>query len=316
MPDEADTEEAEAPETDHVEPSPDDNPASVFDYRDPDEDTVETEEADGTDDETDEAKAEDEAESQEAEDDEDKPEQAAPDDNAEVDLPDGTKQTLGELKNGYLRQSDYTRKAQDVANIRRTTEAEAQRIAKVADAFVNHVANMLPPEPPPALAQADPAQYTRQKAAFDAAVAQVQSLVEIGGQAQETASMVSQEDHQRLLSDENSSLAAMFPETAKPESRKAFFDTVSEAATSLGYSPEELSRVTDHRLIALAFWAKRGMDGEKAKEQARAKVKDAPPTAPRKPGQSASKAGQSRKAMQRARSTGSLDDALNVDFDF
>lgn len=305
--------------TDNVEPSVTDNPDSIFDYHDPDEDNEEAEEANGTDDETVEAEAADEteeAEEDEGQETEDEPEQAAFSDDTEVELSDGTKQTVKELKDGYLRQSDYTRKAQEVANQRRTTEGEAQRIAAISEAFVDHIAKMMPNEPAPHLAQTNPAEYTRQKAAFDAAVAQLEKIIEVGNTAKETTQKFSQEDHQRTLQAEGQKLAEMFPETARPDKRQAFFGEVMEAATSLGYSDEELARVTDHRLIAMAHWAKRGMDAERAKEKAKAKVKDAPPAAPRKPGQTASKASKNRKAMQKARSTGRLDDVLAVDFDF
>ena len=300
---------------DNVAPSEDDTP-DVYDYFDPDEeqDTEEAVEDHGTDDETDEAKADDEAEGQEAEDD-DEPKSAVSDETP-VSLPDGSTVPLAELKNGYLRQSDYTRKTQEIANARTATEAEAKRIANVTDAFIDHIAAMLPSEPSPAMAQQDPQGYVRQKAAYDAAVAQVQKIIEASDQAKETVQTFDKQSHQELIQTENQSLAALFPETTKADGRQQFFSQVSEAAEGVGFSNDELSKVTDHRLFALAHWAKRGMEAEKAKEKAREKVKDAPPSAPRKPGQTAAKAGRNKEAMRKAVRSGRLDDVLSVDFDF
>jgi len=44
------------------------------------------------------------------------------DDNAEIELEDGVKTTLKELKGGYLRQSDYTKKTQELAEQRKELE--------------------------------------------------------------------------------------------------------------------------------------------------------------------------------------------------
>lgn len=43
-------------------------------------------------------------------------------DDTPVELPDGEKVTLGELRNGYLRQADYTRKTQEAASVRKEAE--------------------------------------------------------------------------------------------------------------------------------------------------------------------------------------------------
>ena len=262
-------------ETEVVELSQTDNPDSVYDYYDPDEDqdTEEVEEAKGTDDdEKVEAEAEDEADGQETEDDDDEP-QPALSDETEVSLPDGSAVSLAELKNGYFRQSDYTRKTQEVANARSATEAEAKRISAVTDAFIDHIANMMPPEPPAGLEITDPAKAYQMQKAYDRAVAQVQTIIEAGNQAKETVKAFDGQAHKELIQRENQSLAAVFPETTKADTRAKFFSQVSEAAEAAGFSTDELSKVSDHRLFVLAHWAKRGMEAEKAKEQAATKVK-------------------------------------------
>lgn len=299
--------------TDNVAPSDDDN-LDIYDYFDPEEDTEEVVDDQRTDDETDEAEADDEAEGQEADDDEE-PKQPVSDE-MEVSLPDGSTVPLAELKSGYLRQSDYTRKTQEIANVRSATEAEAKRIAAVTDAFIDHIAAMLPPEPPAALAQRDPNAFVRQKAAYDVAVSQVQKIIEASEQAKGTVQTFDSQRHKELIQRENQSLAEKFPETTKADTRQKFFSSVSEAAEIAGFTPDELSKVSDHRLFVLAHWAKRGMEAEKAKEKAREKVKDAPPSAPRKPGQTAAKAGRNKEAMRKAVRSGRLDDVLAVDFDF
>lgn len=58
-------------------------------------------------------------------------------DGVTVRLPDGTEVDSGELRNGYLRQSDYTRKTQEVAEQRR----EAEALKAEADDLLDRMAN-------------------------------------------------------------------------------------------------------------------------------------------------------------------------------
>ena len=113
----------------------------------------------------------------------------------------------------------------------------------------------------------------------------------------------------------NDKLTNLFPKTATREGRQKFFEDVQSVAGELGYSTDELRGVTDHRLFALAHWAKVGMDAAKAREKAQAKVEKAPPATPRKPGQGAATANRNAEAMRKLGRTGSIKDALAIDWD-
>jgi hypothetical protein len=87
------------------------------------------------------------------------------------------------------------------------------------------------------------------------------------------------------------------------------------AALDLGFTEAEVKGQTDHRILGLAYYAKIGMEAERAKETAKAKVTKVAPTPAKKPGQV--RGGKSnRAAMQKLAKSGSLKDALNVDYDF
>lgn len=318
MADETDTSDIES-ETDNVETSADDT-SDEWDYYDPDLDGPDTEgvaETDETEDEeADEADTPDEEASEEPEDEpDDQPAPKATED-ATVSLADGTETTVGELIKGHMRQADYTRKAQELANTRKTLEADASRIETITNAFVDHLANLMPPEPDPGLIYSDPTKYSQQKAIYDQSLAQVQKLVELGSQPKEVTQKLSEEDHRSMIAEENSRLVSMFPEAGTQDGRQKFFGNVQAVANDLGFSTEELQQVTDHRIFALAHWAQKGMAAEKAKASAKAKVEKAPKAPPRKPGQGARKTGRgNRDAMTKLGKTGRLSDALNVDFD-
>lgn len=297
--------------TDNAQLSESDTP-ETWDYYDPDDDqdTVE-EQAEGTE--------EGPVEGEQAQETEDQPDEAEEaEKSAEpviVTLESGAQVSLDDLKKGYLRQADYTRKAQDLSNRRTALEADVQRLEGITQAFVDHLASMVPAEPSPALALADPSRYTAQKAQYDAAVAQVQKLIELGSKPKEIKDALAQEDRRARIEYENQSLAALFPKVATEKGRAEFFRDVSQIAAEVGFTEKEIRSEIDHRLFALAHWAKIGMEAEKAKGKAREKVDKAPPATPRKPGQSAAKANRNVEAMRKLSRTGSIRDAMAVDWD-
>lgn len=294
--------------TDNAQPHDADTP-ETWDYFDPEEDTEVTQENEGTDDEaTGEAEAEtvDEAEEAEAE------QPATPE---RVKLADGSEVTFDELTKGYLRQSDYTRKAQEAANERKRLAQEAERIERITQTFVDHLAAMVPPEPDTALALRDPNKYTAQKAQYDAALAQVQRLIQIANEPKQVKDGMSKEEHARLVQSERAALAQALPEASTQDGLKKVYTDLQSVAERVGFTPQEVGQVIDHRFFVLASYAKKGMEAEKAAAAAKAKAEKAPPVAPRKPGQVAKTANRNAEAMRKLSRTGSIRDALAIDFD-
>jgi hypothetical protein len=289
-----------------------------WDYYDPDEDQdtaeapVESETADEPDEGEQAQEAEEQADEPEGEE-EPEPQEAGTE--FIVKRPDGSQVTVADLLKSEFRQSDYTRKSQELSNDRKAFDAEAQRFEGITQAFIDYLSGMIPAEPNASLALTDPNKYTAQKAQYDAAVAQVQKLVEIGSQPKEIKQERDQREHSARIADENRKLAELFPKTATEAGRREFWDMVQGVGGELGFAPDELKGVTDHRIFALAHWANLGMKAEKTKAKAKAKVEKAPPTTPRKPGQSGARANGNVEAMQRLRRSGSMRDALMVDFD-
>ena len=314
MTDETDT----TPEgvTDNVELSENDT-SEDFDYYDPDEDqdTEVVEATEETEDEADEIEAEDEAPDQEA--DEDQPEDEPIDDfisKLKAETPRFAEH-MEELEKGALRQADYTRKSQELSNERKAVEADAQRIQGITETFIEHLSELVPDAPDASLALSDPNAYTAQKAQHEAAMAQVQKLIELGSAPKEVTDAMSQADRNKLLTAENAKLIEMFPHAASGKGRETFMQNVQSVANDLGFTDQELGSITDHRVFALAHWARVGMEAEKAKTKVKAKAAKAPPATPRKPGQGAAKANRNAEAMRKLKRSGSLEDALAVDFD-
>lgn len=288
-------------------------------YWDPDEDEQDTPEdqaAEETEDEEGAAEEQPEPEGEEGSEEgaEDQPPAEASMD-AVVRLADGTETTVAELTKGHMRQADYTRKSQELATQRQTVSEQASQLENTLNAFIDHLSAIVPAAPDAQLAYIDPQKFMAQKAQHEAAMAKVQELVQLGNTPKQVQQGMSENDRRELVMRENQSLAEMFPETGTKDGRQRFFGDVQQVANELGFSNEELSQQTDHRLFALAHWAKKGMEAEKAKTTAKAKVQKAKPAAPNKPGQPARNANRNRDAMKKLSRSGSIEDALAIDFD-
>ena len=252
---------------------PESDTAEEWDYYDPDEDqdTEETQD-EATDDDGADADEEPETDEEPNDETEEEAAQAAP----EYDLGDGTKVKPDELVKGYLRQQDYTRKSQAVAEQRKSAETEVQRIQGITESFIDHLTTLVPDAPNANLAMQDPQAYVIAKAQHDAAMEQVQKLIEVGTQAKEQASGMTDAKRQEVLQSENAALIEKFPEVAEAKGREQFFNGAAEAAQNVGFDLGELGGVSDHRYFALAHWASIGMKASKAREAARSKTAKAP----------------------------------------
>jgi hypothetical protein len=169
--------------------------------------------------------------------------------------------------------------------------------------------------PEPSLAMTDPGKYVQEKAIHEAAMAQINAVVSQATAPKEVANKLTAEQRSEYLQSENAKLAEAFPQTAKPETRKKFFDEAINVAKELGYSDEEIKGATDHRMFKLAHYAKLGLAAEKSAAKAKTKVANVPPMAPNKRQPPNGKARANQDAMKRLASTGSIEAAMAVDFD-
>lgn len=234
-----------------------------------------------------------------------------------ITLKGGEQVKLEELKLGYMRERDYRHKTKDTAEKGRALEAMTTRVANTANAIADFLIAQLPPEPSPALAMQNPTEYTRQKAMYDVALNRVQQVIDLGNEPKAVSGELTQAASEETLAVENARLLESFPNLAKPEAREKFFADAFATAKELGWSDDELAGATDHRLFKLAHYARIGLAAEQAKSKAMTKVQNAPPAAlkaKQKP-QVAQNVQQSRDAMKRLSKTGSIKDALLIDFD-
>ena len=295
--------QAQVEETQPVEESEEDTEtaASVDD---------ESEVQDASDEESTEEQSEDEEEQKE----EDQPQTFT----VKVDGKDVTV-TLDELQKGYSRTQDYTRKTQQIAEVRKQVEAETQAVraerAQYAQLLGALQAQLQAAEPQvdlDRLYQEDPIEWVRQKEVLRerqekamAIQAEQQRLAQLQQAEQQRAT------EEYLLQQKDALLSAL-PEWKDPKKAKAEKALVVESAKAAGFSEDDLKNVYDHRLVLLL--RKAGLyDQMMSKRQGIKPVVSNGPR-PAKPGAAGrvSTTTESTRAKQRLAKTGRIDDAASA----
>lgn len=228
--------------------------------------------------------------------------------------------TLDELQKGYSRTQDYTRKTQQVAEMRKQTEAELQAIraereqyAQLLGALSEQVKAAAEPQIDwDRLYQEDPIEYVRQREVMRenrekaaAIQAEQQRLSEIAQQEQV-------KQLQEVKAKESQALLEAIPSWKDPAKAKAEKTMLVEFGQKMGFTPQELGNIYDHRVV-LALRKAALYDQMQAKRQGIKPVTNNGPK-PAKPGAAGrvSQMSDAARAKQRLAKTGRVDDAASA----
>lgn len=285
------------------------------DEADPDGDEAEEEDAD-------EEEGDEDSEGTEAEDDDD-----ADDANQVLfhDV-DGNPVTKEEAQRGYLRQADYTRKTQELAQYRQQLGQVQQQVVQERQTLAQNLEVALGVLEPrladlaktdwETLSRKDPYAYAEKRALFDQARNNYERVV---GEAQRLTQQREAErarQLQALRQREASLLAQAMPEITDPTKARSLKQRLVEYAVKEGLSESDAKNITNHKVIQWMEKARRYDELNESKlSVARKKVSKAPKRSI-KAGQPVSAAQRKAKAAndQRARlkQTGKIDDALSL----
>jgi hypothetical protein len=229
--------------------------------------------------------------------------------------------TLDELQKGYSRTQDYTRKTQQIAEVRKQVEAETQAVraergqyAQLLGALQAQLQASEPQVDLDRLYNEDPIEWVRQKEVLRdrqekayAIQAEQQRLIQLSQQEQ-------QQSMQQHLESQKDALLAALPEWKDAKKAKLEKAMLIESAKSAGFSDEDLKSVYDHRLVLLLRKAAL-FDQMVSKRQGIKPVTNNGPR-PAKPGAAGrvSTTNESMRAQQRLAKTGRVDDAADAIF--
>lgn len=226
--------------------------------------------------------------------------------------------TLHELKRGFLREQDYTRKTQELSEQRQAVRQERDDYARYIGLLKEKLAgerDLYTEQELADLRYTDPAEWAARSRENDNWRVQRQQQIRLIEQEQERVRSEQAEEARTAFIEtvqaENARLLEALPEWRDDAKREAELAELRQHLGKMGFGPEELSMVADHRLVLLARDA---MLYRKAATRVPAAVQKAREVALR-PGaksQAPSKVSDVTRAKQRLAKTGRVDDAAAV----
>lgn len=170
--------------------------------------------------------------------------------------------TEDDLKAGYQRGADYSRKTQALAEERRAFQAEVSQVqqersqyAQLLPVLAQQIAQALPPQPDPALRQTDPIEYMLQKEQYEEGM---QRLLAAQQEMQRVQNQTQQErlqGLQRAVEEGFKKLPDLVPAWKDPKVFQRDQSALREYGRKIGYSDEELDQAYDPRAVAALYKA-------------------------------------------------------------
>ena len=235
---------------------------------------------------------------------------------------------IDELKNGYQRQADYTRKSQALAEQRKETEAiqsERQRLEQERQMYANGLQMLQEQQNSKlqefnntdweALKNEDPYQYMLKKDEYRDAQEKVQNVQQQQVLIQQERADEANKARAHFVQQEYARLVEALPEWNDKES--IVKKDVQEYAKSVGFLPEEINQLADHRSVLVI---KKAMEYDKLTTKVAPKkkaVKKVPKV--QKSGRGNSKEDAATEAIKKKRTrlqkSGKQQDAASVFYD-
>jgi hypothetical protein len=243
-------------------------------------------------------------------------------DDTEVEV-NGERVKVKDLKSGYLRQSDYTRKTQELATQRQHAESQIRTEfnAQAAQYFANAEQNLrdhFPQEPNwMQLAEDNPAQYAVEREAWNKRLSDLHQVRQMRAHHEQVANEQRQAAIAQAQAEAYDNLVQLHPEFARTAEGKVSpvsTELVNFALNEVGFSEQTLQQVTDAKVFSVLYDAMRYRRSQAQQPKALQAVANKPPLA--KPGVTTGKATLAqtdhKNQMARLKRTGSVEDAASI----
>ena len=230
--------------------------------------------------------------------------------------------TLDELQKGYSRTQDYTRKTQQIAEVRKQTEVELQAVraereqyAQLLSALEAQVQQVAQPNIDwDRLYQEDPIEWVRQREVMRD---NQEKAAAIQSEKQRLSQLSQQEQAQFMqhkLQHEQEALLAAIPDWKDAKKAQAEKALLVEFGQKIGFTPDELKSVVDHRAVLML--RKAALYDQMMSKRGNIKPVTNNGPRPAKPGAAGrvSNTTEAVRAQQRVAKTGRVDDAANAIF--
>jgi hypothetical protein len=235
---------------------------------------------------------------------------------------DGTEVTvtLDELQKGYSRTQDYTRKTQQIAEIRRHVESEAEAIraersqyAQLLGALESQVQQAAQPNIDwDRLYQEDPIEWVRQKETARENQAKSQAIQYEQQRLMQISQQEQAQQMQSFLAQQRDELLKVLPDWKDPNKAKKEKELLIDFGQKSGFSADELKNIFDHRVVSVLRKAALYEQMMGKRQSIKPVVNNGP--RPAKPGAAGrvSTTNEATRAKQRLAKTGRVNDAASA----
>ena len=303
----------ETPETEEATPTEEEESQPVAEDESLEEETEEEEEAEEAEEESEETEGEEEEELY-----------AVTVNGEEVAV------SLDELLSGYSRQSDYTRKTQEIANDRKEMESLQQQynsqvaqIQQERQQYMDALQNIITSSAEgisqyadtdwDALRESDPIEYVTKREELRQSQEKIQAMQREQYMAQQRQNEQTAQMRSQIVQEEYSKLVEALPEWGDEGKQKKLASEIRSYAGTQGFTEEELNSLVDHRSLLVLMKAQK-YDQLQNSDVKSKKLKNKPKVVRSGTGTTSKGTSKSKRAakMKRLQSSGHVDDAVSI----
>lgn len=243
---------------------------------------------------------------------------------SEVEYDGQTYKVPSALKDSFLRQADYTRKTQELAQERQQALEIARAAAEERQLYANHLSEIvsnLEAQADPFrqvnwqyLAETNPGEWARLREAQRDYEERLSQAREAQQMVQQQAEQESQQAIQMRLAEERKLLMEQLPHWRDGKVQRQEQAQIAELLSAIGFTPTEIGGVVDHRSVVVSRLALDGLRYREMMAKSKQKPRAEPPKTIRGGTQSSQGKSQqpvqARKAFNRLAQTGRAEDAV------
>ena len=242
--------------------------------------------------------------------------------------------TFDELLRGYSRQSDYTRKTQELSTERKQMEelqqqytSEVSQIQSERQQYMENLQQILQNSAGEmekftnvdwaSLKESDPIEYVTKKEELREAQEKVQTFKNQQELVRQKQSQDAELMRKTIMTEEHGKLVSALPDWGDPGKQKKIASDIKSYGLTQGFTQEELGSLIDHRSVLVLIKASK-YDAMQKSDVKSKKLKNKPKVIRSGKGRSSSQAEKGKRTaqMKRLRGTGHIDDASALLEDF
>lgn len=199
---------------------------------------------------------------------------------------DGKQISLSEIRSSYMRQADYTKKTQEIAeqrkfyqeNQRDVNSLRSEALAGI-EALKQQVSIEFRQMEYPDfdwLAENDPAEYVRQKAQWEKREYAVRQIYEAETALKQKAAAYEEEQHKIAIQETSNRFFEKYPDLKDKNRADEVFGDITGLLLDTGFNEQEIKSIADFRIIDLLYRVVQAEKAQKAIPQVVEKIAKKP----------------------------------------